>query len=1071
MTHAERIAHLRRRRRPAGPGPGAILLRIALALTLLTAVAIGLAIFSVIGSVAGVYAYFAQNLPDSSALERRQEDEAFETVKIYDRTGQHLLYEVPDPRPFRGDRTYLRLDEIPPVLRQATIALEDRSFYENPGVDLRGIARAAVSTLSGSQVQGGSSITQQLIKNVLIPPEERYVRSFSRKAKEIILALEISRRYSKDQILEWYLNNNFYGNFAYGPEAAARVYFNKHAQDLTLAEAAMLAAVPQYPALNPIDNPTKAKERQRLVLNAMVEAGYITREEAEAAYKEPLNVRREVTERFNYLDAPHFSLYVLDLLKKEYNTPDKPFFIWQRGLKVYTTLDWDLQKKAEQIAREHIAKLQKEAEEKKIDRLVTNAAVVAIRPQTGEILAMVGSLDYNDKRIDGQVNNALADRQPGSSFKPYTYLTAFEQGAFTPATMVMDVRTVFLDPPNPPYVPENYDRKYHGPVSLRSALANSYNIPAVWLLNKVGVKNVVDTAHRLGINTLNKDYYGLSLTLGGGEVRLLDHTYAFSVLANGGVMAGRRIPEEQQRPGYRKLAPVAILQVVDRDGNVLYRYDHPDTERVADERFTYLITHILSDNNARAPMFGLNSVLKLSDRPAAAKTGTTDDFRDNWTLGYTPQLAVGVWVGNAKGEPMGRVSGVAGAGPIWHDVMEYYHAGRQEPVIPFTEPPGLVWMTVCVPSGLLPTPDCQKQTKELFVIGTEPKTYDTVYQAYEVNRETGKLATEYTPRELVERRIYEVYPPEGADWVREKGIPQPPRLYDDAYGPGPADPEVGIISPTPYSFVRGVVPIVGNARPGNFRAYRLEFGPGLNPGQWTQIGPEHYDAVGGAPLEYWDTTAFNGLYTLRLAVSQHDGGLRTATVQVTVDNISPTVEILHPGDGDLYIMEKDEWVSITADATDDWAMDRVEFYLDGQLLGTHTVAPYSHRWTITMSDTIPIPGQVISATQVVTQPDGTLVLEEVRVSEVFTQTDEAGGLRLIQRFADGRAIISDTLGYTETHVIKVRAYDAAGNVQESKELRIWVMHEHKPKKDKTGALWPEEPIAILPQPERWRRAG
>ena len=1070
MTHAERIARLRRRRMPAGPGPGVILLRLALAFMLIIALAVGLMILSAAATVAGVYAYFAQDLPDASALEQTQQNEAFETVKIYDRTGQHLLYEVPDPRPFRGDRTYLRIDEIPQVLKDATIALEDRSFYQNPGVDPRGFARALVSTLSGSQVQGGSTITVQLIKNVLIPTEERSVLSINRKIKEYIMALEYSRRYSKDQFLEWYLNNNFYGNFAYGPEAAARVYFDKHAKDLTLAEAAMLAAIPQYPALNPINNPTKAKERQKKALDAMVAAGYITPQEAEAAFAEPLKVRQETEERFNFLDAPHFSLYVLDLLKKEYNTPQQPFFIWQRGLKVYTTLDLDLQKKAEEIARKHIAALKKEAEEKKLDRLVTNASVVAIRPQTGEILTMVGSLDYNDKSIDGEVNIALSDRQPGSSFKPYNYLTAFEQGTFTPATMVMDVRTVFLDPPNPPYVPENYDRKYHGPVSLRAALANSYNIPAVWLLNKVGVKNVVETAHRMGINTLNKDYYGLSLTLGGGEVRLLDHTYAFSAFANGGVLAGRRIPEEQQRPGYRKVDPVAILQVVDRDGNILYKYDHPDSERVTDERFAYLITNILSDNNARAPMFGLNSVLKLSDRPAAAKTGTTDDFKDNWTLGYTPQLAVGVWVGNAKGEAMGRVSGVAGAGPIWHDVMEYAHAQRKEPVLNFIEPPGLVWVTVCVPSGLLPTPDCQRRTKELFVIGTEPKINDTVYQAYEVNRETGKLATEYTPRELVERRIYEIYPPEAADWVREKGIPQPPRLYDDAYGPGPADPEVGIISPAPYSFVRGGVPIIGNARPGNFRSYKLEFGPGLNPPQWTQIGPEHYNAVGNAPLEYWDTTTLNGLYTLRLAVSQHDGNIRTAAVQVTVDNISPTVEILHPGDGDLYLMEQDEWVSITADATDDWAMDRVEFYMDNNLLGTHTVAPYSHRWTIVMSDTIPIAGQIISVTQVVTQPDGTLVLQEVRASEVFTQTDEAGGIRLIQRFLDGRAIISDTFGYTETHVIKVKAFDAAGNVQESRELRIWVMHEPKKKEQKTGALWREEPVALLPL-DRWRQQG
>ena len=636
MERREQIFIHRRRRGRAvrtAPKPHLWILRIILAIVLLLIITAGTTLAAVVGTAAGIYTYFARDLPDATAIETEQEQ--FETVRIYDRTGQHLLYESIDPRPFRGDRTYVRLDQMSPALVEATVALEDRSFYENPGVNFRGLARAFVSNLSGDSVQGGSSITQQLVKNVLIPRKERIERSYARKIREIIMALEITRRYpgrsGKDQILEWYINYNFYGNAAYGAEAAGRVYYDKPASDLTLDEAAVLAALPQYPGLNPIQEPADAYRRQRKVLNAMADAGTLTQAEANAAKRyyndrlmqdlldqkliapedvdparagDPMAtrkvlqalvdlgslapaearegieqggvlwqfVRQRACERYSIPpDAPHFALYVLDQLDREFNTADDPYFIWRDGLQVYTTLDWDLQQQAQCIARTHIAYLRNQQptpypgcdpapapiveltqEKNQFDHEVSNAAIVAINPKTGEILTMVGSLDYANKEIDGEVNNALAENQPGSSFKPFTYLTAFQQG-YAPATMVMDVRTVFPDPPNPPYVPENYDRKYHGPQSLREALARSYNIPAVWLMSKVGVKNVVDTAHRMGINTLTKDYYGLSLTLGGGEVRLIDITYAFSVLANGGVMSGQPVPAIQQRPGFRTL--------------------------------------------------------------------------------------------------------------------------------------------------------------------------------------------------------------------------------------------------------------------------------------------------------------------------------------------------------------------------------------------------------------------------------------------------------------------------------------------------------------------------------------
>ena len=1075
MDESVRWVILRRqaRRRSNHKGLGYWLLRGLVAFVLLVFLASLGSVLAGVGVAAGVYAYFAQDLPDPRAIAKVQED--FETTKIYDRTGKVLLYEVFDPRPNRGDRTWVKLEQVPLHLRNATVAIEDRSFYENPGINLRGIVRAFWSNLRGLPIQGGSSITQQLVKNVLIPPEERYLRSYERKIKEAILALELSRRYpgreGKDQILEWYINTNFYGNFAYGVEAAAQVYFDKHVWELSLAECAMLAALPQYPGLNPIDAPEDARRRQHLVLDQMVEQGYITAAQAEAAKAEKLAVRESLETRFEAEYAPHFSIYVRKLLEQEFGY-DR---VYGGGLRVYTTLDVEKQQMAERFAREHIRSLQ---EDTKYNRNVSNAAVVILRPRTGEVLAMVGSLDYHDKAIDGQVNMAVSPRQPGSSFKPFTYLTAFAQG-YTAATMVMDVRTSFPNPPSLPYTPENYDRRYHGPLRLRQALACSYNIPAVWLLSKVGVMNTVRTAHRMGINTLNEDFYGLSLTLGGGEVSLLDMTYAFSVLANGGVMIGEPVPPNRQRPGYRQLDPVVLLRVEDRDGNVLKEYSKPSTQEVVSPQLAYLMNDILSDNASRIPGFGVNNKLRLEDRPAATKTGTTNDWRDAWAIGYTPRYAVGVWAGNSNNDPMDHVPGSLGAAPIWQQVMQKLHEGL--PVEPFVRPPGLEEKVVCAVSGLLPTENCPNTVKEIFIQGTAPTAHCNVHQKFRVNRETGRLATVYTPPELIEERVYAIYPPEAADWVRQNEIPQPPTLYDDAYGPGPADEEVAILEPRPYQYISGGMVVRGNARGPDFRLWRLEFGEGMDPSSWSQIGGDHYDARHHADLDYWDVSALSpGLYSLQLRVVQHSGNVRNATIQVNVDNITPTVQIIHPDDGDLYLMEDDEWVNIQVEAFDNVYMDRVEFYMDGQRIGESTVSPYSYRWTIAMSDTLPVAGFAITRTEPYVDEFGVTMERVITETEVLTSTLWVDGreiIRYTQVFSGGRGIISDTLGYTETHLIHVVAYDAAGNSVETEKVRFYVMH--KPKKPTEGqgqpTTWlPDGGVVWLSKDDRrpWRpRAG
>lgn len=938
-----RVAH-RLRRRAANKSSKNIPKLLAGCLALLVSLC-ALTFFGSIGAAAAVYTSLTQDLPDPSQIEAeftQGSDEFFETTKIYDRTGQVLLYEVIDES--AGDRQWVHLDQIPEICQNATIAIEDRTFRTNVGFDILGITRAFVNNLRGLPVQGASSITQQVVKNTLIDPEERYAQSYERKIKEAILAVEISRRYSKEQILEWYLNTNNYANLAYGIEAAAQVYFGKSTGELNLAECAMLAPIPQFPRLNPIDSPLDAKERQAIVLDAMLREGYLTPEEAVAAKFQDLQISGGVAERFD-IQAPHFSVYVRKWLEEHFGYE----MVNRGGLNVYTTVDMDLQNFAQKAIASQVTELDAEGHN------VDNGALVAIRPSTGEILAMVGSADYWNDAINGKFNVATGLRQPGSSFKPFTYVTLLSQG-YPASYAFLDVPTRFDQPgANPPvYVPENYDRKYHGYQRMRLALARSYNIAAVQALRLAGVDNVIRLAHKMGITTLDRglDFYGLALTLGGGEVKLLDMVYAFSVFATTGSMNGTPVLEE--RPGYRKLDPVPVLRVEDSNGNVLWQYsagavyngqETMQTQPILDAPLAYLMNSILSDNAARWAAFGSPNVLEL-DRPAAVKTGTTNDFKDNWTLGYTPQIAVGVWIGNTDNTEMKNVSGITGAAPVWHDVMAYYL--KDKPVEPFVRPPGLVEKTVCATSGLLPTKYCPTTT-ELFIPGTEPTSYDTLHQAFLIDKATGKLATVFTPPDQVEEKIFEIYPPEAAEYVASAEIPQPPSEYDTVFGPPPnAYGDVAIIDPGPYAYIRGQTVITGNAKIGNFASYRLDFGQGLNPTQWQQIGPDHTNPVDQGPLELWDVSSSDGLYSLRLTVFQNDGNAATSVVQVTVDNISPTLKLIYPPDNEEYFFGNDEWISLNPDVQDNIAIDRVEFFVDDEQTPflVRPVPPYDAKWLL-----------------------------------------------------------------------------------------------------------------------------
>lgn len=575
------------------------------------------------------------------------------TTEFYDRNGT-LLYRFYEGK----NRTPVKLSQIPSSLIQATISVEDKNFYSHFGVDFYGIVRAGLSLLKNGEVQGGSTITQQLIKNTLLTPE----RTFDRKLKEIILAFWAERIFTKNEILEMYFNEVPYGGPAWGISAAARTYFDKDVSELTLAQSAYLAGLPASPtSYSPYGtNPELAKTRQSQALRRMVEDGYINQQTADEALAEELAINLPVNE----IKAPHFVMYIRNKLSEKYG----PRFVSQGGLKIYTTLDLNLQEKAEEILSQELEKIK--------GLNVSNGAAMITDAKTGEILAMVGSKNYWDPNI-GNFNVTTALRQPGSSIKPITYATAFKQG-FSPGSTLLDTPISFRNFWEN-YTPVNYDGKFRGPVTIRTALGSSLNVPAVKILSIIGIPEMLKTAHDLGITTLNDPgRYGLSLTLGGGEIKMIDMMTVFGTFSQ----MGKKYPAQD------------ILRITDSKGNILENNSHPVGQPVLQPAIAYLITDILSDNKARIPAFGPNSLLAIPGHQVAVKTGTTDNKRDNWTFGYTPEFVVGVWVGNNDNTPMNPqlTSGVTGAAPIWNRIIS--EILKNKPALAFEKPADVIPGTV-----------------------------------------------------------------------------------------------------------------------------------------------------------------------------------------------------------------------------------------------------------------------------------------------------------------------------------------------------------------------------------------
>jgi penicillin-binding protein 1C len=691
----------------------------------------------------GIITFTFRGLPSLDAIPEGLNQPS---VRITDRDG-NLLYEI---LPEDGGRhAVLSFDMIPQCMKDATVAVEDKNFYTNPGVDIQGILRALWINLRGGEtIAGGSTITQQVARNLLLTQDERTELTLRRKLREAVLARQMTRSFSKEEILALYINQVNYGGMAYGVEAAAQTYFGKPASDLLLPECALLAGLPQAPGVyNPFTNPDLAKERQGIVLGLMQAQGYISEQEQVEAKSAPLSYNPAPYP----IEAPHFVWIVHDQLDRLLAESRLDL---HQGLVVRTTLDIKLQHAAESAVRRQISTFQQD--DPVTNHNVNNAAVVVLDPHTGEILALVGSADYFDASIFGAVDMANAPRQPGSSFKPFLYAQALDptrSSPWTAATAIMDVTTTFITHDGTPYVPKNYDGHEHGPVSVRQALASSLNIPAVLVLDKVGIEHTTSLSHRLGITSLeNPQDYDLSLALGGGTISLLQLSTAYATFANQGVYTGN----------------IAILDVRDAEGNLLYTQERTPPLQIFDPRVAWLISDILSDDRARALGFGLNSTLKL-DRTAAVKTGTTTNFHDNWTIGYTPDLLVGVWVGNSNYEAMHNITGLTGAAPIWHEIMRTILQGC--PDRPFVRPEGLVQVEVCDLSGLLPSPACLHTKLEWFIEGTEPTEYDTFYKQVWIDAQTGQLATDATPTERRQLQTVFDLPVTTQDWARAQGLP------------------------------------------------------------------------------------------------------------------------------------------------------------------------------------------------------------------------------------------------------------------------------------------------------------
>ncbi|MBN1306048.1 MAG: penicillin-binding protein [Anaerolineales bacterium] len=813
-----------------------------------------LAVLLILSSVLG-YAGLTAALPAVDklpALLTPPNGALLQPTRVYDRTGEHLILSL---APTNATRRYIPLDpqnpqHLPQSLVDATIALADPDFRKHPGYTLSGVKNP----------DQHPTLAQNLVYELLLYTEPATTR---RAWRERLLASQVTARYGRSQVLEWYLNSANYGKYAFGSEAASQLYFGKSVTEVNLSEAAILAATAQSPSLNPHDAPQAARQRGQELIKQMLKQNLITENEAQQALAKTISFSDVPAAAENL--APSFTNLVFTQLENRF----KRTRLERGGLVIQTTLDLDLQLQADCAVRTHLLHLSGSTAEIEasdgsgcesarylsalppgVSLPGASTSVMVIDPQTGQVLAVVG------QRTPGGSDQFLAEHPAGTLINPFIYLTGFTRG-LSPASLLWDIPLNDASPLD----------NYRGPVRLRLALVNDYPSPAVQVLEQMGMENVWNTAQSFGLNFAP----ALSPLDADLPVSLLDVAGAYGVFASQGSMHGQQLNKDV-------FQPVTVLKVTDVDHAVWLDWTEPQSRSILTPQLAYLMTDVLSDESARWESLGKPNPLEIG-RPAAAKLGTARYSPDIWTVGYTPQRLAVVWMESGQTADSSQTLSPRLGAILWQALMQYLV--RDLPPGGWEMPPGITRLDVCDPSGLLPTTDCPNIVSEIFLSGSEPQQADTLYRSFEVNRETGYLATVFTPPQMVEERIFMVVPPDMREWAAEVGIESPPEAYD-AIQVQPYNPEVRIDFPAMFDKLGGIVAITGTAAIEDFSYYRLEYGQGLTPRRWIQIGDDGYSPVEDGLLAEWDTSGLNGLYALRLVVVRSDQRIETAIIAVTV---------------------------------------------------------------------------------------------------------------------------------------------------------------------------------------------
>ncbi len=867
----------------------------------------------------------SEGLPQVEALELSLSPGTggFRPVELWDRSGTVRL--LTGEHPAAADARWIRVDGS--SLASGQVPFLFASLARN------GIAADAVqaerpdwlAALAGAPDRPG--LATYLAATQLQPLTDVRFPGWMQRLRRDYLASRLVDRHSPEQLLEWYINTANYGNFAFGIDAAALVYFGKHANELSLAESAILAAIPERPERNPMDAPEAARQAGEQTLQQMLALGWADAAQIQDAQRSSVSASGSPVREA--IQAPDIAWFALDQARERFGET----VLARSGLRILTTADADLQRQAECVLTTHLGRLAGEAPtyvqaaadgqaclaagllptlrpgDVQVDHQVSSGSVIVLDPQRGEVLALAGE--------------ATLPELPAQSLDPLIYLTALARG-YTPATMLLDVPVGES--------PEQPAAGYRGPVRLRSALASGFAGATSYLLDRVGAENVLRTARSMGVLPESQ----AAAALDRARPSLLDLAKGYAILGAAGRMVGT-LGGQVEGDTLEELQPSALLTVTDPVQGIVYTYQ-PETRSVLSPALAYLMIDMLADNSARWAGFGRSNPFEV-DRPAGVTAGANAGSADSWAFGFTPDRVIGVWLGNSDGSPMRSIDPLNGAAAVWHALLRYAHASLPRDSWP--TPPEVSQVEVCDPSGMLPTVYCPTVVRELFLQGTEPTHYDTLYQPYRVNRETGKLATLYTPARLVEERVFLVPPPEAAAWAESAGLEPPPKEYDTLIEVSPGEGGVRITSPVPFAYVSGDVTVAGEADDPDLNFSRLQVGRGLNPTEWIQIGEDRASAVASGELGRWDTSGMDGLQTLQLVVVARDGTLHTAAIPVTVDNAAPEIEILTPAEGGTLM--PGEPVVFEARVKDEVGITAVEMLVDGKVVVRLERAPFSTR--------------------------------------------------------------------------------------------------------------------------------